>query len=124
MPCVVQPDGGGGKMRVRYTACKKRGLVAALRRMMAEGVLLCAATSELCVSVANLSRWALQGVGKIDHLDKILRSKKKAALPGPVSQLKAMRVPCCTIIRVLQAGGIGKHLQSCIEGVISLRQVS
>ncbi len=33
----------------------------------------------------------LQGVGKIDRLDKILRSKKKAALPGPVSQLKAIK---------------------------------
>ncbi len=52
---------------------------------------LCAAKSELCVSVANLSKWALQGVGKIDHLDKILRSKKKAALIGPVSQLNAIQ---------------------------------
>ena len=57
---------------------------------MAEGVSLHAAASELRVSVANLSRWALQGVGKIDHLDKILRPKKKAALTGPVSQLKAI----------------------------------
>ena len=92
--------------------------------MMGEGKSLRTAASELRVSVAKLSRWALQGVSKINHLDKILRSKKKAALPGPVSQLKAMRVPCCAIIRVLQAGGIGKHLQSCIEGVISLHQVS
>ena len=36
-------------------------------------------------------KWVLQGVGKIDRLDKILRSKKKAALPGPVSQLKAIK---------------------------------
>ena len=58
---------------------------------MGEGVSLRAATSELRVSVANLSRWALQGVGEINHLDKILRSKKKAALPGPVSQLQAIK---------------------------------
>ena len=57
---------------------------------MGEGKSLRAAASELRVSVANLSRWVLQGVGKIDHLDKILRSKKKAALPGPVSQLQAI----------------------------------
>jgi hypothetical protein len=63
---VVQPGGGGGKMRVRYTACRKCGLVAASRRMMAEGVSLHAAASELRVSVANLLRWALQGVGKIN----------------------------------------------------------
>ena len=72
-------------MRLRYTACRKRGLVAASRRMQAEGMSLRAAASELRVSVTNLLKWALQGVSKIDHLDKILRSKKKAALTGPVS---------------------------------------
>ncbi len=77
-------------MRVRYTARRKRGLVAGARRMMGEGKSLHAAASELCVSVANLSRWVLQGVSKINHLDKILRSKKKAALPGPVSQLQVI----------------------------------
>jgi hypothetical protein len=91
MPRAIQPGGGSGKMRVRYTACRKRGLVAASRHMQAEGMLLRAVTSELRVSTANLSKWASQGVGKIDHLDKILRSKKKAALPGPVSQLKAIK---------------------------------
>ena len=75
---------------MRYTACRKRGLVAASRRMQAEVMALRATASELRVSVANLSRWLLQGVDKIDHLDKILRSKKKAALTGPVSQLKAI----------------------------------
>jgi hypothetical protein len=90
MPCVVQPGGGGGKLRVRYTAHRKRGLVAGARRIMGEGKSLRAATSELRVSVTNLSRWVLQGVGEIDRLDKILRLKKKAALPGPASQLKAI----------------------------------
>jgi hypothetical protein len=90
MPRVIQPGGGGGKMRVRYTTRRKRGLVAALNRMIAEGMTLCAAVEELCVSAANLSKWASQGMGKIDHLDKILRSKKKAALNGPSSQLKAI----------------------------------
>jgi hypothetical protein len=37
MPHVIQPGGGGGKMRVRYTACRKRGLVATSKRMIAEG---------------------------------------------------------------------------------------
>jgi hypothetical protein len=35
MPRVLQPGGGGGKMRVRYTARRKRGLVAASKRMQA-----------------------------------------------------------------------------------------
>ena len=91
MSCAVQPGGGSEKMRVRYTACRKRSLIAALKHMQAEGMSLCAAKSELHVSAANLSKWVSQGVGKIDHLDKILRSKKKAALTGPVSQLKAIK---------------------------------
>jgi len=91
MPRVVQPGGGGGKMRVRYTARRKCGLVATAKRMMAEeGKTLRAAAEELRVSVTNLSRWVLQGMGEIDRLDKILRSKKKAALTGPSSQLKAI----------------------------------
>jgi hypothetical protein len=90
MPRVLQPGGGGGKMRVRYTARRKRGLVATSQRMIAEGMTLRAAAEELRVSVANLSKWALQGMGEVDRLDKILRSKKKAALTGPSSQLKAI----------------------------------
>jgi hypothetical protein len=59
--------------------------------MMAEGMTLRATASELRVSSANLSKWASQGMGKIDRMDKILRSKKKkAALTGPPSQLKAI----------------------------------
>ena len=90
MPLVVQPGGGGGKMRVRYTARRKRGLVATVKRMMAEGVSLRAAASELHFSAANLSKWVSQGMGKINRLDKILRSKKKAALTGLSSQVKVI----------------------------------
>jgi hypothetical protein len=50
MPRVIQPGGGGGKMRVRYTARRKRGLVAASKRMQAEGMTLHAAASELRVT--------------------------------------------------------------------------
>jgi len=53
MPRVVQPGDGGGKMRVRYTARRKRGLVATTKRMQAEGMTLRAAAEELRVSVAN-----------------------------------------------------------------------
>ena len=47
MPRVIQPGGGGGKMRMRYTARRKRGLVAASKRMQAEGMTLRATASEL-----------------------------------------------------------------------------
>jgi hypothetical protein len=46
MPHVIQAGGGGGKMRVRYTACRKRGLVTASKRMQAEVMTL----GELCVT--------------------------------------------------------------------------
>ena len=77
-------------MRMRYTARRKRGLLAASKRMIAEGMTLRAAADELRVSHANLSKWAYQGMGEIDRVDKILRSRKKAALTGPFSQLKAI----------------------------------
>ena len=90
MPRVLQPGGGGGKMRMRYTARRKRGLVAASKRMQEEGMTLRAAAKELRVSHTNLSKWTSRGMGEIDRLDKILRSKKKAALTGPSSQLRAI----------------------------------
>jgi hypothetical protein len=48
MPRVIQPGGGGGKMRVRYTAHRKRGLVATSKRMQAEGMMLGTAASDWC----------------------------------------------------------------------------
>jgi hypothetical protein len=48
-------------MRVRYTARRKRGLIAAYKRMQVDGMSLCAATEELCVSAANLSKWGIAG---------------------------------------------------------------
>jgi hypothetical protein len=77
-------------MHVRYTARRKRGLVAASKHLQVEGRSIRDAAAELGVSIPNLSKWVLQGIGKINHLDKILRSKKKAALTGPVSQLKVI----------------------------------
>jgi len=46
MPRIIQPGGGGGKMRVHYTAHRKRGLIAALKPMQAEVMTL----GELCVT--------------------------------------------------------------------------
>ena len=106
MPRVIQPSGGGGKMHVHYTARRKRGLIATYKRMQVEGLLLHAAAEELCVSAANLSRWALQGLSEIDRLDKILRSKKKAALTGTVSQLKAIEDALLHYIFKLREQGI------------------
>ncbi len=50
MPRVIQPGGGGEKMGVRYTVHRKRGLVAAPKRMQAAGMTLGTAASELRVT--------------------------------------------------------------------------
>ena len=48
------------------------------------------ATTELCVSHSNLVKWTVKGIGNINSLDKILKSKKKATHKGPLSQLKSL----------------------------------
>jgi hypothetical protein len=93
MPCVVQPGGGGGRIHVRYTACRKLALLAPARRLQGEGRLLQSTTDKLRVSVANLSRWVVQKIDKIDPMDAIFTKKKKAAHPGPLSQLMAIKEP-------------------------------
>ncbi len=93
-------------MRVRYTARRKRCLVAASEHLQAEGRSLHDAAAELCVSPTNLSKWALQGIGEINSLDKILKSKKKAALTGPTSQLKPIKDALLHYIFELRKQGI------------------
>ena len=56
MPRVIQPGGGGGKMCVRYTVRRKRGFVAASKRMQAEGMMLHSAVSELRVTPPPLKK--------------------------------------------------------------------
>jgi hypothetical protein len=52
----------------------------------------CVPPQKNCVLAPPIFRsGALQGLGEINCLDKILRSKKKSALTGPVSQLKAIK---------------------------------
>ncbi len=45
---------------------------------------------ELRVSHSNLVKWTAKGIGNIDFLDKILKSKKKSTGNGPLGQLKSM----------------------------------
>jgi hypothetical protein len=56
-----------------------------LKAYVGSGYVIACRHIRTAYSVANISKWALQGVGKINHLDTMLRSKKKAALTGPVS---------------------------------------
>ena len=48
----------------------------------------------------------MQGVGKINHLDKILRTKKKVAHSGPLSQLRAIEGALLHYIFELREQGV------------------
>jgi hypothetical protein len=87
MVIAFHPGGESGKRRVCYTARKKYSLLATAQRLRWGGMLLNCTTSELRVSAANLSKWEKAGVGSMDPKDKLFKSKKKAKLPGPPSQL-------------------------------------
>jgi hypothetical protein len=108
MPCVIQPGGGGGgRICVCYTARSKLALLAAARHLQGEGRLLQSATDELHVSVANLSRWAVQKINKVNPMDLLLAKKKKAVHPGPLSQLIAIEDPLlCYIFELRKQGQI------------------
>ena len=84
------PGGESGKRRIRYTARKKYSLLATAQRLRRGGMSLNRAASELRVSAANLSKWEMVGVGSMDPKDKLFKSRKKAKLPGPPSQLEVI----------------------------------
>ncbi len=105
MPRVVQPVGGRGGIRVRYPARRKLALLATAKHLQGEGRLLRSATDELHVSVANLSRWVVQKIDKVDPMDSLFTKKKKAVHPGPFSQLMAIQEPLLRYIFELHKQG-------------------
>jgi hypothetical protein len=105
MPRIVQPGGGGGRICVRYTACRKLALLAPARRLQWEGGLLQSAADEPRVSIANLFRWAVQKINKVDPMDSLFTKKKKVVHPGPLSQLMAIEEPLlCYIFKLRKRG--------------------
>ncbi len=90
---------------MRYTACRKLALLAAAKHLQGEGRLLRSAADELCVSNANLSRWAVQKIDKVDLMDSLFTKKKKAVHPGSFSQLMAIEEPLlCYIFELREQG--------------------
>ena len=106
IPCAVQPGSGSGKIRVRYTAPRKHGLIAASKRLVVEGMMLLKAVAELGVSHSNLVKWTAKGIGDINSLDKILKSKKKATHKGPLGQLKSLEDALLRYIFELRKQGV------------------
>ena len=107
MPSVVQPSGGGGKIRVRYTVCRKHGLIATSKRLVAEGMTLPKAAKELRLGHSNLVKWTAKGISNIDFLDKILlKSKKKATHKGWLCKLKSLEYALLCYIFELREQGV------------------
>jgi hypothetical protein len=75
-------------------------------RLVVEGRTLRKATAKLRVSVSYLSKWATQGIGEINSLDKILKSMKKATHKGPLGQLKSLEDALMRYIFELREQGI------------------
>ncbi len=97
--------GGGRRILVRYTAHVKLALLAAARRLQGKGRLLRSAADELRVCIANLSRWAVQKIIKVDPMDALFTKKKKGAHPGPLSQLMVIKEPLlCHIFELRKQG--------------------
>ncbi len=64
------------------------------------------AAAELGVSVLLLLRWEAQKVGEMDPHDKLFKSKKKANLPGPLSQLEGIEEPLLHYIFEMREQGV------------------
>ena len=91
MPHVLQPGGLSQNMCVCYTACRKLGLFALVKRIMEEeGVTLRQAAEQLNVSHSLLVKWRLQRAAEVDPIMAMLNSKRKAKDAGPLGQLKPL----------------------------------
>ncbi len=100
---------------MHYTARRKLALLATAKHLQGEGRLLRSAADELYVSVANLSMWVVQRIGKVNPMDLLFTKKKKAVHPGPLSQLMAIEEPLlCYIFELREQGQtINTFVMSC-----------
>ncbi len=90
---------------MHYTAHRKLALLAAAKRLQGEGRFLQSAADKLRVSVANLSRWGVKKIDKVNPMDLLFTKKKKAVHPGPLSHLMAIEDPLLRYIFELRKQG-------------------
>jgi hypothetical protein len=94
MPRVLQPGGLSGKMRVRYTARRKLGLLASAKRIMEEedGVGLRRAAERLQVVHSLFVKWQQQQrAADDDPILAMLKTRRKSIGTGPLGQLKPLK---------------------------------
>jgi hypothetical protein len=109
MPCSVQPGGLSQQMHVRYTACRKLGLLTAVERLQhEEGLTHQRAAECLFVAYSLIVKWKKQQGAGDDPFVALLRSpkNKKAAHAGPLGQLKAIKEPLLHHIFELREQGV------------------
>jgi hypothetical protein len=109
MPCSIQPGRLLHQMRMRYTTCRKLGLLTAVEHLQhEEGLTLQRAAERLFVAHLLIVKWkALQVAGDDPFVALICTSKnKKAAHAGQLGQLKAIKEPLLRHIFELREQGV------------------
>jgi hypothetical protein len=76
---------------VRYTAHRKLALLAAAKRLQGEGRLPQSAADKLHVSIANLSRWAVQKIDKVNPMDLLFTKKIEGSPSWPIQPVDGNR---------------------------------
>ncbi len=92
MPHLAQPGGASRQMRVRYTARHKLGLLTMAKCLRdKEGISLRKSAEHVQVSAGLLVKWEeLFSLGN-NHIEGLLKTKKKSIYPGPLGQLKPLK---------------------------------
>ncbi len=108
---------------MRYTERRKLALLAAAKHLQGEGRLLQSAADKVRVSVANLSRWAVQKINKVNPMDSLFTKKKKVVYPGPFSQLIVIEEPLLHCIFELCKRANHQHVHYSVKGIVYLAQI-
>jgi hypothetical protein len=109
MPHSIQPGALSQQMRVRYTTCRKLGLLTPVEHLQhEEGLTLQRAAERLFVAHSLIVKWKKQQGAGDDPFVALLRSakSKKAAHAGPLGQLKAIEEPLLYHIFELREQGV------------------
>ena len=110
MPHVVQPGGLLRKMRVRYTAHRKLGLLASAKRIMEEeGVSLRRVAEQLQVAHSLFVKWHQQRAANDDPILAMPKSRKKSYHARPLGQLNPLKDALLRSISEQRKQGISVH---------------
>jgi hypothetical protein len=109
-------------MRVRYTVCRKLGLLAPAKSIMdEEGVSLHRAAERLQVAHSLIVKWQQEQAADVeDPILTMLKSKKKSIHPGPLGQLKPLQNTLLWYVFEQREQGINVNTLSLVVKALSL----